>query len=173
MCGPQGHDGEVEVDVTVIHPSIQRTGKSKSQGKRLGKRYSGFAGRRDVMGEWKSLGSPCIGGTEMERTFTFFSQGTFILPLPGMPGRYIYMGDQWEAENLGASRWVSRSGRNKPPLQEHALQGVIVVIEWYCYVWLPMWVVETAPPATPIPLALNDDTVQPSLLRYTESIYCR
>jgi hypothetical protein len=59
---------------------------------------------RDMMGEWKSLGSPCIGGTEMERAFTFFSQDTFVLPVPGLPGRYIYMGDQWETENLGSSR---------------------------------------------------------------------
>eukprot|EP00884_Botryococcus_braunii_P022465 jgi/Botrbrau1/8902/Bobra.0148s0018.2 len=86
----------------------------------------------EMMGEWKSLGSPCIGGTEMERAFTFFSQDTFVLPVPGLPGRYIYMGDQWETENLGSSR----------------------------YIWLPMWVVETPSGAPPKPLALSGSAVQ-------------
>ncbi|KAK9810662.1 hypothetical protein WJX73_008429 [Symbiochloris irregularis] len=68
---------------------------------------------KSMMGsDWLPLGNPCMGATEVERTFTFFSQPTFVLPLPNQPGRFIFMADQWDSENLSASR----------------------------YLWLPMWV---------------------------------
>jgi len=66
----------------------------------------------DVMGEWKPLGNPAMGGDGMDRAFCFFSQPTFVVPVHGKPGRYVFMADQWNTEDLGTSR----------------------------YVWLPMWV---------------------------------
>ncbi|KAK9833267.1 hypothetical protein WJX81_001332 [Elliptochloris bilobata] len=64
------------------------------------------------MGEWRSLGNPCVGGSELDMATTFFSQATAVLPLPGQPGRILFMADQWDVRDLGRSR----------------------------YVWLPLWV---------------------------------
>ncbi|BDA43720.1 hypothetical protein COCOBI_04-7350 [Coccomyxa sp. Obi] len=69
---------------------------------------------RSPMGEWESLGNPCIGGTIMARQSTFFSQGTYVLPMPGRPNEYVFLADRWVPTNLGNSR----------------------------YIWLPMWVLE-------------------------------
>ncbi|CAL8468327.1 g7867 [Coccomyxa elongata] len=66
----------------------------------------------DMFGQWTLVGHPCVGGTEMDAAVTFQSQGTFVLPVPGRPGRFIFMGDQWDPDNLAQSR----------------------------YVWLPLWV---------------------------------
>ena len=59
-----------------------------------------------MMGHWRSLGNPCIGASEVERTFTYFSQPTFVLPLPGQTGRFIFMADQWDSEDLASSRCI-------------------------------------------------------------------
>ena len=61
-------------------------------------------GHRSVMGEWRSLGNPSSGGTEMDRAYSFFSQPTFVVPVHGKPGRFVFMADQWDTANLGASR---------------------------------------------------------------------
>ena len=61
-------------------------------------------GPRSVMGEWRSLGNPSSGGTEMDRAYSFFSQPTFVVPVHGKPGRFVFMADQWDTANLGASR---------------------------------------------------------------------
>lgn len=57
-----------------------------------------------MLGEWRSLGNPCTGASELERTFTYFAQPTHVLPLQGHPGRFIFMADQWDSDNLAASR---------------------------------------------------------------------
>ena len=72
----------------------------------------------DMMGEWTSLGNPAQG-TESERKTTFRSQSTFVLPLRGRPGEYIFLADRWNQHNLSDSR----------------------------YVWLPMTVRDVAPEA--------------------------
>lgn len=59
---------------------------------------------RDVMGEWKSLGNPAAGGDAMDRAYTFFSQPAFVVPVHGKAGRFVFMADQWDTTNLGASR---------------------------------------------------------------------
>jgi hypothetical protein len=58
----------------------------------------------DMFGQWNLVGHPCVGGTEMDAAETFQSQGSFVLPLPGWPGRFIFMGDQWDPDNLAESR---------------------------------------------------------------------
>ena len=56
------------------------------------------------MGEWRSLGNPCVGGSELDMATTFFSQATAVMPLPGQPGRFLFMADQWDVRDLGRSR---------------------------------------------------------------------
>ena len=56
------------------------------------------------MGDWALLGNPCVGESEMEAAQTFGAQSTFVLPVPGMPGRFIFMADQWNPEDLRSSR---------------------------------------------------------------------
>ncbi|KAJ6815834.1 uncharacterized protein M6B38_418340 [Iris pallida] len=59
-----------------------------------------------IMGPWETMGSPCVGGNKIFRMTTFFSQGTFVLPLPGLPGSYIFMADRWNPSELRDSRYV-------------------------------------------------------------------
>ena len=56
------------------------------------------------MGEWRSLGNPCVGSSELDMATTFFSQATAVMPLPGQPGRFLFMADQWDVRDLGRSR---------------------------------------------------------------------
>ena len=57
------------------------------------------------MGNWTLLRNPCIGESEMEAAQTFGAQSTFVLPAPGRPGSFIFMADQWNPEDLSASRF--------------------------------------------------------------------
>lgn len=59
-----------------------------------------------IMGQWETIGNPCIGGNKIFRLTTFFSQGTFVLPLPGFPGSFIFMADRWNPADLRDSRYV-------------------------------------------------------------------
>ncbi|PIA29345.1 hypothetical protein AQUCO_06000007v1 [Aquilegia coerulea] len=59
-----------------------------------------------IMGPWESMGNPCIGGNKVSRDTTFFSQSTFVLPLPKIPGFYIFMADRWNPAQLNDSRYV-------------------------------------------------------------------
>jgi len=56
-----------------------------------------------ILGPWKMLGNPCVG--EGAAT-TFDSQSTCILPVPGKPGAFIYMGDRWNEKDLANSRYI-------------------------------------------------------------------
>ena len=62
-----------------------------------------YAKAKDVLGEWTIVGSPCIGD---ESNTTFDSQSTFALPLNEENGKYLYLGDRWNAENLSDSRYI-------------------------------------------------------------------
>ena len=62
---------------------------------------------RNIMGDWVLLGNPCVGDSEVEAAETFGAQGSFVLPVssvPGGPGRFIFMADQWNPEDLRSSR---------------------------------------------------------------------
>lgn len=59
-----------------------------------------------MLGPWETLGNPCMGGNEDFRRTTFFAQGTFVLPLPGMPDTFIFMADRWSPAELRDSRYV-------------------------------------------------------------------
>ncbi len=47
-----------------------------------------------MLGQWVTLGDPCVGGEEDFGSITFFSQGTFVLPLPGLENTFIFMADR-------------------------------------------------------------------------------
>ncbi|GAA0176558.1 hypothetical protein Leryth_002350 [Lithospermum erythrorhizon] len=59
-----------------------------------------------IMGPWETLGNPCIGGNKVFRLTTYFAQGTFVLPLPGLPDYFIFMADRWNPADLRDSRYV-------------------------------------------------------------------
>lgn len=59
-----------------------------------------------IMGPWETMGNPCVGGNRIFRMTTFFAQSTFVLPLPGLRGSYIFMADRWNPPELRDSRYV-------------------------------------------------------------------
>lgn len=58
---------------------------------------------KSVMGPWESLGNPAKG---KEADLTFRSQSTFVLPVEGKEGAYIYMGDRWNPKNHIDGRYI-------------------------------------------------------------------
>ena len=58
---------------------------------------------KDIMGPWKELANPCKG--ELAE-LTFKSQGTYILPIQGENGAYIFMADRWNKHDLYDSRYI-------------------------------------------------------------------
>jgi len=77
-----------------------------------------YAVASSMFGPWDILGNPCRGdGFEK----TFGAQSTFILPVDGQSGKYIFMADIWNKHNLGDSRYVWLPIR---------FDGERIVIEW-------------------------------------------
>ena len=75
-----------------------------------------------IWGPWTALGNPCRG-TERENAITFESQSTHVLPVPGRPGEFIYMGDRWRPKNAIDGRYVwlpVEWENNRPVLRWHA-----------------------------------------------------
>jgi hypothetical protein len=56
-----------------------------------------------ILGPYVSKGNPCVGA---EAKTTFRSQSTFVLPMPGAPGRFIFMADRWNPRQLPDSRYI-------------------------------------------------------------------
>jgi beta-xylosidase len=55
------------------------------------------------LGPWKEYNNPCTGeGAET----TFQSQSTFVLPVKGKTGEYIFMADKWNKFDLENSKYV-------------------------------------------------------------------
>ncbi|KAM7262696.1 hypothetical protein ACFE04_000379 [Oxalis oulophora] len=59
-----------------------------------------------ILGPWETMGNPCVGGSKMFRLATFMAQSTFVIPLPGIPGSFIFMADRWNPADLRDSRYV-------------------------------------------------------------------
>ncbi|KAH7665307.1 Glycoside hydrolase family 43 protein [Dioscorea alata] len=59
-----------------------------------------------IMGPWETMGNPCVGGNKIFRMTTFFSQSTYVVPLPGLPGSFVFMADRWNPSELRDSRYV-------------------------------------------------------------------
>lgn len=64
---------------------------------------AGYAVADRILGPYISKGNPCIGPGAKN---TFGSQSTFVLPVPGQPGKFIFMADRWRPWNLPDSRYV-------------------------------------------------------------------
>ncbi len=58
-----------------------------------------------IFGPWKELGNPCVG-TDEEKSKTFYSQSTFVLPVQGKSGAFIFIADRWRPDNAIDGRYV-------------------------------------------------------------------
>jgi hypothetical protein len=58
-----------------------------------------------IFGEWEELGNPCLGEGE-QVSVTFESQSTFILPVHGRDGAFIFMADRWRPQNAIDGRYI-------------------------------------------------------------------
>ena len=56
-----------------------------------------------ILGTWTELYNPCKGP---KSDSTFLAQSTFVLPVPGKPGKFIFMADRWNKTYLADSRYV-------------------------------------------------------------------
>lgn len=63
-----------------------------------------FAAVADSLsGPWKELGNPCRGENA---ELTFAAQSTYVLPVAGKPGAFIFIADQWRPKNAIDGRYV-------------------------------------------------------------------
>lgn len=62
-----------------------------------------YAVADSVMGNWEVKGNPCVGPSA-ERTFD--SQGSFVLPLSGEAGSFIFIADRWNKTDLPSSGYL-------------------------------------------------------------------
>ena len=56
-----------------------------------------------VFGPWRELPNPCVGN---DADKTFVSQSTFVLPVQGRDGSFVFLADRWNQWDLPASRYV-------------------------------------------------------------------
>ncbi len=57
----------------------------------------------NVWGPWVELGNPCRGeGADL----TFGAQSTFVLPVSGRPGAFIFLADRWNPKDAIDGRYV-------------------------------------------------------------------
>ncbi|OIR15066.1 carboxylesterase NlhH [mine drainage metagenome] len=55
------------------------------------------------LGPYRNEGNPCRGA---KSEITYGAQSTFVLPLAGRPGCFIFMADRWNSRQLGDSRYL-------------------------------------------------------------------
>jgi beta-galactosidase len=80
-----------------------------------------------MLGEWEVLGNPCSGpGAEI----TFKAQSTFVFPVAGKPGAFIFMADIWNKNDLRDSRYVWLPMRFTPAAYPPGFTGDRVSIAW-------------------------------------------
>jgi len=58
---------------------------------------------RNIFGPWKELGNPCRGA---DSALTFHGQSTFVFPVTGKQGAFIFMADRWEPKNAIDGRYL-------------------------------------------------------------------
>lgn len=92
-----------------------------------------------IWGPWTELGNPWVGPAE-QTAISFDSQSTFVLPVVGKPGAFIFMADRWRPANAidGRYVWVPVLFREdgQPYLKWHDTWDVSAMV---------------SPPATPAP----------------------
>lgn len=72
-----------------------------------------------IWGPWTELGNPCAG-SEQQKKNTFESQSTYVLPVAGKPGAFIFMADRWRPANAidGRYIWLPIQFKNGQPVIE-------------------------------------------------------
>ncbi len=72
---------------------------------------------KSIFGPWEALGNPCIGA---DAVLTFHSQSTYILPVQGKKGQFIFMADRWKPDNPidGTYVWLPIKFDNGKPVLE-------------------------------------------------------
>lgn len=72
---------------------------------------------KSIWGPWESLGNPCIG---KDAALTFHSQSTYVLPVEGKKGQFIFMADRWKPDNPidGTYVWLPIKFDNEKPILE-------------------------------------------------------
>ena len=72
-----------------------------------------------IWGPWTDLGNPCAG-SEQQKKNTFESQSTYVLPVAGKPGAFIFMADRWRPANAidGRYIWLPIQFKNGQPVIE-------------------------------------------------------
>ncbi|XP_073157756.1 uncharacterized protein [Henckelia pumila] len=91
-----------------------------------------------ISGPWETIGNPCVGANKVFRAATFFSQGTFVIPMPpGSPlGSFVFMADRWNTADLRDSRYlwlpltVSPMERRYPGLPLWSRVSIIWTAKW-------------------------------------------
>jgi beta-galactosidase len=73
-----------------------------------------------IWGPWTELGNPCRGP---EAEITFRGQSTYVLPVAGKPGEFIFMADRWNKDDLADSRYlwlpITFTADGKPEVHWH------------------------------------------------------
>ncbi|TYP73099.1 family 43 glycosylhydrolase [Paenibacillus methanolicus] len=108
------YKAEYGVDYIRVFPGAQR--EAPAMFKYDGKYYlitsgaTGWAPNRaqytvadSIFGEWKTMRDPSIGE---KASTTFDSQSTNVIPVDPAKGKFIYMGDRWNSNDLKNSRYV-------------------------------------------------------------------
>jgi hypothetical protein len=62
-----------------------------------------YAVTDNILGPWTPQSNPCVGA---DADKTFHAQSTFVLPVTGRPGCFIFMADRWFKDKLQDSRYV-------------------------------------------------------------------
>lgn len=58
-----------------------------------------------LWGPWTELGNPCRGTPE-QVAVTFESQSTYVLPVAGKPGAFIFLADRWRPQDAIDGRYI-------------------------------------------------------------------
>jgi hypothetical protein len=62
-----------------------------------------YATADSPLGPWTLSGNPCIG---TNADITFGGQSTYVLPVKGKTGKFIFMADKWNSNNLISSTYI-------------------------------------------------------------------
>lgn len=62
-----------------------------------------YAVANTILGEWTQYDNPCTGAGSDK---TFEAQSTYVVPVQGKPGSFIFMADRWNKTDLPNSRYI-------------------------------------------------------------------
>ncbi len=62
-----------------------------------------YAVANSPLGPWTLMGNPCVG---LNADITFGGQSTYVLPVKGKQGKFIFMADKWNSNSLISSTYI-------------------------------------------------------------------